>query len=234
MADAPIVGERCTIDARDGTTTFRLWAALMDPTHLWGPKPTPDPGGVHVHCDGGSEIDDSFDTVLVQGPQGDVVVDAETARLCWLAEMLGRPIRAIDCTRCGGAQLDRQTAVHHSSLARTCSTCGHVVKTSDSAVANPLADAWERIGLPRPQPARVSIATLSIAARDYSVIALWPTSTEILSNEGELELGGVHVHAWDLEGEMIVDATLGTLTVDGIAIGTDAVRHEAARVALMH
>lgn len=232
MVDTAAVGGHCTVDARDGGTTFRLWAALMEPTHLWGPAPPPDPGGVHVHCDGRSDVDDSFDTVLVQGPGGEAVVDADTARLCWLAEMLGRPIAVIDCPRCGRPHRDDRAAVGQPPLTRTCATCGHVALASDLVVANPLADAWERIGLPRPQPAHLATAELGLNVRDHSVIAVWPTSTEILSNEDDLEVGGVHVHAWDLAGEMVADATFGVVEVDGAAIGTDAVRREAARVAL--
>lgn len=103
-----------------------------------------------MHCDGRSDVDDSFDTVLVQGPGGEVVVDADTARLCWLAEMLGQPITVIDCPRCGRLHRDDRAAVRQPPLARTCASCGQVARASEPVVANPLADAWERIGLARP------------------------------------------------------------------------------------
>jgi len=231
MVNEPTNDGHCAIDAYDGLTTFSLWAALMDPAHLWGPCPPPDPGGVHVHCEGFSAVDDSFDLVVVRGPSGNVEVTAPMARLYWLADMLRRRLRAVNCPKCETPYVDAIEAIRRPPTTRTCAECGCRLTTPRSVVANPLADAWERAGLSEVSPAVAATGALTLKAQDFSAIALWPTSTEILTNEQQRQPSGIHVHAWDRLGAMVIDGTYCTVRVDEAVIGTDSVRREAARVA---
>ena len=215
------------IDASNGT--FSVWGALGAAIEI-GTCPR-QPGGVHVHHRPSpaavKDLDDSYDIVRVRGPNGVTVeVDSMAARAFSISELSGKTVTVLTCPKeqCRYEHIDEQKFATHPHVKHQCNRCGRNFREKNPTIGNPLAAAYERLGIARPPEPTTVDRPLHLVSKDYSGIAVWASNRAILTNRTTPEDHGVHVHAWDAAGNLVIDETYSDVFLDGERIDHDALR----------
>ena len=105
-----------------------------------------------------------------------------------------------------------------------CNSCGRNFRDRTPSISNPLGGAQQRLGLePIADPVHVD-RPLVLSSADYSGVAMWPSNRAIVSTMSHPEDEGVHVHAWDADGNLVIDDTYSPVTLDGEVISERALR----------
>lgn len=225
------------IDAEGGH--FSVWGAVSAAI-TYGEVPV-EQGGVHVHqrpsAGGPKEVDGSYDIVKIRGENG-AVVDVETmaARAYSVSELTGQAMKAMKCPKpaCGFAHIDELKFATKPHVKHQCNGCGRNFWDSEPSISNPLATAADELGIAEtPPPVRVT-RPLDLASSDYSALAMWPSNRAILTNRTEPEDEGIHVHAWNEDGDLVLDETYWPVSLDGQRLGLDEMRALSVQRELAH
>jgi len=222
-----------------GSGQFSVWGALP-PAISIGCVPSA-PGGVHVHlrADDSSEkcVDASFDIVRLRTPDGPVVtVETMAAQAYAISELSGRETKVLTCPKpaCGFQHIDELKFAATPHVKHQCNGCGASFWDRAPSVGNPLAEAFERLGLSRPPDPVIVDRRLVLTSTDFACIALWPSNRAIVTNIGRPEDAGIHVHAWDAMGAQVLDDTYSPVTLDGHLLDCGALRMLAVQRAVGH
>jgi len=195
------------------------------------------PGKIHVHhrksATASKDIDRSFDIVRLRNGSRELVVEGVAAVAFSISELAGRDVTALKCPRCGGLHIDELKFATFPHSKHLCNSCGRNFRDrTGPSISNPLASAYELLDLaPAPKPKRVN-RPLVLESSKYAAITIWPSNTAIVSTMTRPEEVGVHVHAWVVSGELVVDETHWPVTLDGLSIDDGALRHLAVQRAL--
>jgi len=222
------------VDLADGEYAF--WGAV-EPAIQVGTVPR-EVGKVHVHHRplGGAakDVDKSFDIVTVRNGEHAVVIDGMAAVAYSLSELSGVSVAPLACSHCGEIHIDELKFATHPHLKHLCNSCGRNFRAGpEASVSNPLADAYERLGLARPPVAEATERPLVLESDCYEAVALWPSNSAIVSTMKRAEDRGVHVHAW-MGGTQILDETYSPVILDGQLIDEHALRALAVQRAVAH
>ncbi|MBP8181278.1 MAG: hypothetical protein KAZ88_09820 [Acidimicrobiia bacterium] len=226
-------------DAYASNGTFSVWGAIPA-AFTYGDVPE-EAGGVHVHerVDPASHkhVDASYDIVRVHGPNGTIVeVESMAARAYSISELAGQHVKVLTCPKpqCQFQHIDELKFATQPHVKHQCNRCGRNFWDQAPSVGNPLADAFERLNL-KPPPAPVLVnRPLRLDRANFGGIALWPTNRAILTNLTCAEDQGIHVHAWDHDGDQVIDETYHPVVIDGEEIDEDALRLLALQRSLSH
>jgi hypothetical protein len=218
---------------------FSVWGAI--PAALtYGDIPE-EAGGVHVHerADPASckHVDASYDIVRIHGRNGTIVeVEAMAARAYAASELAGQPVKVLTCPKpqCRSHHIDELKFATHPHVKHQCNRCGRNFWDQAPSVGNPLADAFERLNLQRPPAAALVDRPLKLDRSRFSGIALWPANRAIVTNLTRAEDHGIHVHAWDHDGNQAIDETYHPVYIDGEEIDEGALRILALQRFLGH
>lgn len=218
------------------TGEYAIWGAIP-PAITLGNVPD-EPGKVHVHHreSAGSEkdVDSSFDIVTVRYKGRSLVVEGTAAVAFSISELAGRPLTPLKCPRCGELHIDELKFATRAHRKHQCNSCGRNFNDRNPSVGNPLADVHGQLGLP-PLPEPVPAGRpLELRSSDHSGVAVWPSNSAIVSTMRRPEESGVHVHAWDASGELVVDETYAPVVLNGVDLDADALRMLAIQRALSH
>jgi predicted RNA-binding Zn-ribbon protein involved in translation (DUF1610 family) len=224
------------IDIQVGTGELAVWGCLP-PTIPYGPVPA-ELGKVHVHHRPGpgqhKDLDGSYDIVRLRHGDSEVVVEGMAAVARSISELSGRSVVTLVCPRCGSAHIDELRFATYPHRKHQCNACGRDFWDTQPSISNPLAAVHETLGLPPASaPVRPDRA-LDLHVNDYGAVALWPSNSAILSTMSRPEEVGIHVHAWNARGNLVLDETYSPLSIDGIGIDEAALRCLAVQKSLAH
>lgn len=225
---------RLDLNVEDGE--IALWGTVP-PALRRGELPEAT-GQVHVHRrrqpTAEKDIDQSFDIVTVHNGNMQVLVEGTSAVAASISELTGRSVVPLTCRHCGEVHLDELKFATRPHSKHLCNSCGRNFRDKQPSISNPLADAYERLGIEEPpKPATVD-RPLSIRSHELSALAIWPSNTALISTMTRPEEIGLHVHGWDLAGDMVLDETYSYVTLDGVALDPEQVRLLAVQRALAH
>lgn len=212
------------IDATDGEVS--VWGAIGPALKIG--QVQREPGKVHVHhrtaTHGEKDLDDSFDIVTIHHGDSTVVVEGMAAKAFAISELTNMTVAPLTCPHCGEVHIDELMFATNPHIKHLCNSCGRNFRDKQPSISNPLGDAQQRLGLSqRADPLHVD-RPLDLSSADYSGIAMWPSNRAIVSTMTRPEDGGVHVHAWDLDGKLTLDDTYSPVTLDGTVIDERALR----------
>jgi predicted RNA-binding Zn-ribbon protein involved in translation (DUF1610 family) len=222
------------LDAGDGE--LAIWGA-MPPAVVIG-QVDAEPGKVHVHhrpsADADKDVDASYSVVTVRFGGETLVIEGMAAVAFSVSELSGRDLAPLTCPHCGEIHIDEMKFATYPHAKHLCNSCGRNFRDRQPSISNPLADANKQLGLP-PRPAAVRPdRPLSLSSGDYLGVSLFPSNLAIVSTSSRAEEVGIHVHAWDLRGEMVLDETYSSVDIDGVAVDEELMRILAVQRSLAH
>ncbi len=210
--------QRCAVTAAEGE--FAVRGALAPALEI-GSVPRED-GGVELRrrVDPASTkiVSEFYDIVEIRQDSDSEIVESMTARACGIAELMGVRIERIACPRCEGLHIDELMFATRNHSWHLCNFCGRAFNRPSQSVANPLANAQSRLGLPDLLPRIQGDRALTIATSDHAGIAISPALSAIVSTLSFPEREGIHVRAWTAAGELAVNDTCSSVTLDGQAV----------------
>ncbi len=184
-----------------------LWGAVK-PAYSWGI--TAPMEGIHVHArtgvGGEKVIDDTFEEVIIATAEGPWRLTAKAATAYLVSSVLGLPLRALGCPRCGQGHLDMFEFATNPHREHQCNSCGRPFWDKTAGVANPCVDLQRLIQPLRSAPMPRS-EELVIRQADLSGLAVWGSNQAIICTEPGAETAGIHAHALDLDGQPVADDT---------------------------
>jgi hypothetical protein len=196
-------------------------------------------GKVHVHRrltpGAAKDIDRSFDIVRLRNGTNKLLIEGIAAVAFSISELAGRPIVPLSCPHCDGMHIDELKFATYPHRKHQCNSCGrNFWDRAGPSISNPLAQAQAQLGLPSPpSPARVD-RQLELDTSLYGGIQLWPSNAAIVSTMSRAEDVGIHVHAWDQAGELVIDETHSPVSIDGVTIDEEDLRSLAVQRTLAH
>lgn len=198
--------------------------------------------GVHVHarmCAGGpKQIDGTFRSVLLVDSSADdsreLMISELDAIYYMVSSVFGFRVKYIECTLCGFPHLDKDWFSVHAHRRHLCAGCGMQFRDSETSVGNPIAKAREVFG-GGVRGMRLAPKRLNIRQRDYpGGIQIWGSNPAIVWTAHRNEEEGIHVHAFSVGGETVIDDTFASVRVDGIDLDCTSVRTYMAQTGLPH
>ena len=233
----PVPPERqCDIDVTDGE--FSVWGAIA-PAIVIGDF-HPEPGNVHVHHrpapGGAKDLDASYDIVRLHDGNNELVIESMAAVAFSVSELAGQPVKAMQCPKpaCRGWHIDEQKFATHPHSKHLCNSCGRNFRDSSPSISNPVATAYESLKIDRPSPAVRPDRPLYVDRTKYLAVAMWPSNSAIVTNISHPEEEGIHVHAWDFDGNQVIDETYWPVYLDGELLDLELIRALAVQRALVH
>ncbi len=233
----PVPTER-QLDLDMNIGVVSVWGAI-EPAIQIGQVPH-EVGGVHVHRrlspGADKDLDGAYDIVRLVKGRTEVVVESMAAVAFTISELAGQTVTAQRCPKsaCGGMHIDEQKFATYPHVKHLCNRCGRNFRDRSPSISNPLADAYERLSLRRPPPPSTVARCIDLDRSNFSGIALWPSNAAIVSSSTQAEDQGVHVHAWNPDGEQVIDETYGVVYLDGEEIDPDLLRALAVQRAVAH
>jgi hypothetical protein len=104
----------------------------------------------------------------------------------------------------------------------------------ERGIGNPVANLNETLGR-KGRQRNQGKPPMTFNQEDYpGGIQLWGSNPAILWTNPNAEEEGIHLHAFDKTGEIVVDDTFSVLNVDGLVLDTMMVRVYMAQSALPH
>ena len=216
---------------------------------IWGAVPpvydtTSEPyqRGIHVHTrqvpGGEKEFDDTFPLVRLKisgrsnGPK--VITIAELDAIYYMvSSVFGLPMRYVECSSCKYPHLDKDWFSLHKHISHLCAGCGKKFSDTQWGIGNPLVIIKQILHeLPQPSPPERSLVARQ---RDYpGGIQIWATNEAIVWTAPKVEETGIHIHAYDDNGNRVVDDTYDHVVIDDIELDSLMIRIYTAQVALPH
>ena len=225
---------RLTLDVSTGE--IAIWGDLP-PAISFGEVPD-EPGKVHVHrrprAGETKDIDESFDIVTIVHGDESLVIEGTAAVAFSISELSGQVVTPLTCPHCGKVHIDELQFATSPHIKHLCNSCGRNFRDKSPSISNPLADAYEALGLKRPAQPQDVHRPLELQRDDWAAISLFPANAAIVSTMTRPEELGVHVHAWDSSGQMQIDETYSPVTLDGVRIDPGLLQTLAVQVALAH
>jgi transposase-like protein len=218
---------------------------------LWGAVPPiydttrqPLDRGIHVHARreprGKKDIDWTYRGVcLVTGSKGGPKARAAVSELdaiyYMVSSVFGYKTKYIECTRCGYPHLDKDWFSVHAHRRHLCSGCGKTFPDRDTAIGNPIAAIQTAFG--HRTHVKPSRKKLVLRQADFpGGIQIWGSNPAIVWTGSQHEEEGIHVHAFEREGdkEPKPDETYSEVLIDGVSLDPMMVRTLMAQSALPH
>jgi hypothetical protein len=220
---------------------------------LWGAvKPAYDSTGlvekegIHVHArhsDGPEKsVDETVDAVELEIKANlfetkSAFVTRDTAVSAYISRCIGNPLVSLFCTYCGEPHLDSEWFAVKPHKRHLCHACGEVFIANRKGVSNPLEklrwlfkDADEKRSLVRPE------RPLNAKFSDYpGGIQMWASNPALLWTAARPEEEGIHFHGYAADKcTRIDDNTFSSVTLDGVVVDEEHLRHYMAQNALAH
>lgn len=226
-ADTPALrgSEIIEIDVHDYPGGVAVWGATP-PAVSWGPVTVE--AGVHLHArvevGGPKVIDGSFAVVRVTSQEQTIEIDEASAVAQLISLAAGQTIVSLVCPHCDWRHLDRDQFAVDPHRKHLCNRCGRNFWATDLTISNPLAVINDRPEFTPTAPTVTATDSIHLERDNYSSIAIWGSNPAIIWTSPMPQAEGIHVHAWDATGALVIDETYGSVTVDGVNLDPILVR----------
>ena len=207
------------LDLDLATGEISVWGAIHPALQIG--EPHPEHGHVHVHRRSGAgaekDIDASFDIVRLRHGTSLLEVESMAAVAFSISELAGQTVKAMACPKasCGAVHIDELKFATYPHRKHQCNRCGRNFWDKEApSISNPLADAYAQLGLPKAVSGRRVRRPLRLDRSKFSSIGLWPSNAAIVSTASKPEDVGIHIHAWDHDGQQVIDETHSPVFLD--------------------
>ena len=160
----------------------------------------------------------------IHNAEATAVVEGMAAQAYALSVIANQQVQPLTCPHCSEVHIDELRFAATPHLKHLCNACGRNFRDRSPSISNPLGGAQARVGLPEPRPAQRVQRELRRSSSEFAGIAIWPSNRAIINTMSRPEDGGLHVHAWSHEGELVVDETYSPVVLDGETLDEDLVR----------
>ena len=219
-----------------------IWGALEP---VFDTSSCPWDSGVHIHARmmvGGPKcIDETFDVVRVElnpnsSERRTFVVNGDDAATYNIAAILKCRMTFLACPDCQSIHSDRGYDAVHLHREHTCEACGAAFSSDEPSISNPVMLLKEMCGdvlqdriVIDPVERRIR----NVLSRFSGGIQLWGSNPAIIWTSPKPEEGGIHFHGF-LKPNILpeVDETYGSVSLDGMVLDPDMMRHLMAQRAL--
>lgn len=217
-----------------------VWASV-DP--IFDTTGLPPERGVHVHArlePGGKKvIDGTYPAVSISYKRdlierGRALITHETAVSYYLSRFLNREVTCLFCTYCGAPHLDAEYFAIKPHRKHLCHGCGRYFHVDRRTISNPLVLARHELGMSASQQAPApATREIDLKQDDFpGGLQIWASNPAILWTAARREEQGIHVHAYDANGERVEDDTFARVSIDGVNLPTDQVSYLMAQQTL--
>jgi len=155
----------------------------------------------------------------------------------YISRFLGRKIKYLFCTHCAEIHLDADYFAVNPHRRHLCHGCGKYFSDSEQAVSNPIMLLVEQLGdVDKPRVFKRPERWLDIDQTDYpGGLQVWASNPAIIWTAERPEEEGIHVHLYrDVGAEPTTDDTFGKVSIDGVHLDEDFVKHLMAQQALSY
>ena len=189
--------------------------------------------GIHVHTrltlESPKDTDRTYRAVQLVGrdlPEGGIVVNEIDAIYYMTSSIFGFSMTFITCTHCGWPHLDKDWFSVHPHRKHLCAGCGKHFHDRVTGIGNPIIGVLDALDVGE---GKIVPATkvLDINQSDFpGGIQIWGSNPAFLWTQPKPEQEGIHVHAFQTEGqaEPTYDDTYREVTIDGIRLDPVMVR----------
>lgn len=189
--------------------------------------------GIHVHTrltpECSKDTDWTYRTVQLVGrglPEEGVVVSEIDAIYYMVSSVFGFPMSCVTCTHCGWSHLDKDWFSVHPHRRHLCAGCGKHFHDRMTGIGNPIIGVRDALGV-REHKIVLAEKTLDIKQLEYpGGIQIWGSNPAFLWTQPKPEEEGIHVHAFQTEGqaEPTLDDTFREVIIDGVRLDPHMVR----------
>ena len=234
--------EALTLDPTDFPGGIALWGAvpaIYDTTRL------PMERGIHFHArlqvGPNKDVDHTYRKIAVKKRGGQlferqIEVNELDAVYFMVASVFGKPVKYIQCPRCGYPHLDKDWFAVHPHQSHLCHGCGRNFRDEAPGIGNPVALLQEELDGSGNRRLITAPKVLNLKQADWEGgIQIWGSNPAILWTADKAEEKGIHVHAYRRDGEEAkIDGTFNKVTIDGIELDPEMVRYLMAQSAMPH
>lgn len=227
--------DRLRIDPAKYKGGIAIWGAVPP---IYDTTQHPLERGVHVHArkhlQGKKLIDRTYRAVeVVVGNNQSVEISELDAIYFMVSSVFGYPMRFVQCTFCQFPHLDKDWFSVHNHRTHLCAGCGRLFKDDVRAVGNPAMKIRE--SFPNSHAVNKAKEPTKFRQSDYpGGIQIWGSNPALLWTATKNEDEGIHIHAFDRNGEIDLDGTYSSVTIDNITLDPQLVRIRMAQSALPH
>lgn len=228
------------LDFRNWPGGVAMWGAVAP---VFDTTPYATAVGVHLHArrvaGADKEIDGTYDAIRIKNrrtllDEDDILLTSETAVNYYLSKFVGVDISHLFCIRCGEPHLDAGYYAITPHRNHLCHGCGHIFRDSTKSVSNPIVLLHERPDIPHPHHEIIRAPKkLDIKQADCpGGIQIWASNPAFIWTAARTEESGLHVHAFDADGEELCNDTYAEVKIDGILLDENHIRYFMAQNAL--
>ncbi|WP_247301025.1 hypothetical protein [Bradyrhizobium sp. 179] len=209
-----------------------LWGAVEA---VYDTSSMPPEIGIHVHAraaaEGHKEVDDTFDRVVVILSSTErATITGDTAISFYLSQFLKRDVKLLHCPHCQEAHLDAGYFAVNPHRRHMCQACGRQFNDSEKSISNPVSRL--QIAQQKIEPIRAP-RVLDVKQASYpGGVQIWASNPALLWTSQRPEEAGLHVHLYDAHGDIVVDDTFDSVTLDGVELNEDHIQYFMAQQAL--
>jgi hypothetical protein len=144
-------------------------------------------------------------------------VSRETAVSFYLSRFVGNEVTCVFCTYCREPHLDAGWFAVKPHKTHLCHACGRFFTVDSKGVSNPISQLRREVEPNVVDQAPVpSCKWLDIQQSDYpGGLQIWASNPAVFWISERPEESGIHLHAYDSNGERVIDDTFGNVTIDG-------------------
>lgn len=220
-----------------GSGSVAVWGAVAPIYDTTGLSVTP---GVHVHArqerGGEKDVDDTYSSVTIKNwKKGErpITISAADAIHYMVAAVFGLKIKIIRCPSCKIPHLDEGWFSVNPHQKHLCGRCKGVFFDIERSIGNPLAG----VAIPAADSMLESAQEAALELQQSNFpggIQLWGSNPAIFWMNQSREQRGIHVHAFGIDGNTLLDETVPELSIDGLHLDADMVRTLMAQSSVPH
>lgn len=194
--------------------------------------------GIHVHArkekGGQKEVDRTYRLVKVIHGNNSFEIHEEDAIYYMVAVVFGLNLKVVKCSHCGYSHLDKDVLSIKPHKKHLCSGCGRDFYDDEAGIGNPIMELKSILSdLTIQRATKMSDKVLEIKQDDFKGgVSIWGANQALLWTSDVLEEDGIHVHAFDANGNRVIDDTYGSVTIDGIQLDPTEVKLYMAQMAV--
>lgn len=194
------------------------------------------PAGLHVHLfdDNYHHGESTCETLYVKSRQKDnyLLMDPFAAATYMTSIVFDQTPITLVCVHCRQDHLDIGRKAVLPSRVHICNNRNAIFRTKEKCVSNPVMRIKYRLGdVAVHRPTIPSGRDLELSQKEFpGGIRIWGSNSAILWTVPRRQRRGIHVHCLDTDRQTpLIDQTVDKLTIDGVSLDADMVRHFMAQ-----
>lgn len=225
------------LDINDFKGSIALWGAVPAVYDTTGMKVD---RGIHVHArerlSAEKVIDRTYRKLVLDTGTETIEIFEQDAIYYMTAVVFGHQLKEVLCSHCDYSHLDKDVLAVKPHKKHLCAGCGRDFFDSERHIGNPIMGVKEKLNDHKVQrQTKNANRDLDIKQSDFAGgISIWGANQALLWLSEVKEEDGIHVHAYNDQGNRLVDDTYSSVTIDGKKLNVDQVKMFMAQMAIPH